>query len=236
MKYELVLDLKDYNHPERRFITILPESLEEIDSFTISFDNELDLKYYLLKKDLIHESNIDGKIRIRKSKENKVLPGKVIYKNNAYLFRLHNLINFYIINSSNEELMKDLYYSFKSSVGNYGVLYSLLLPIRDFVKHKEDYDNYQEVSISDAIEEFIKVVSSHGYKNIHKLVVLASKYQSDNLVLDTTTYIDNQTRLDFIREQLNNPDLLPEEIEVLEHEEYKIIREMERNNESSSRH
>lgn len=236
MNYELVLDYKDYNNPDKRFLTIFPDSLEEIDSFTISFNNELELKHYLLKKKLIHESDLSSIIRIRKEKNNKILPGKVIYKNNSYLLRLHNLINFYKMNSNNYELISDLYYTFKKQSGSYGLLYSLILPIRDYINYKEDYNNYQDININDALEEFIKVLSSHGYSNIHKLATIAIKYKEEDLILDTSSYIDNQTRLDFIREQLNNPDILPDEIEVLEHEEYEIIREMERNNESSTRH
>ena len=236
MNYELVLDFKDYKHPEKRFLIILPDSLEEIDSFTSEFTSELEFKYYLLKRKLIHESNLNGEVRIRKEKENKVLPGKAIYKNDAELLNVHNLAYFYMSNSNNYKLMSDLYYAFKSSVGTKGLLYSLHLPIRDLVNYKENYGYYQETNISDAVEDFVKELCSRGYTNIHKLAVIASKYRENTMEEIIPYYVDNQTRLNFIREQIHNLDLLPDELAILEEEEFEILKEMEACNEKSSRH
>lgn len=173
-----------------KFKSVAACSLQEIDNFTINFNDVFELKNHLFFEGILSQENYDKKleIRYRQNGELKKLIYDIIYKENAYLLNTKNLV-----------------YKLESYLNDFEFLRKFIVFFRDYNEclpeiselsiylHDTIENNYRSKYLTeryfDAIYRLIESKSS--YKNIHTLVAFIINYENKKNENNNTNNNDN---------------------------------------------
>ena len=153
MAYKLMI-----NNREIEFCEKTNYSLETLDSFTCLFENEEDLKEFLMDRNIISINDFHNKIYIFNTRTNSKSK-RIIYGEFAKYLNPVILSNYFCDNSKNVNLLKKLYYTFKGR-SNFNSLSMAVTKLYHFLYDLENYDNIDmEDNIFSVISEIIRKAS-----------------------------------------------------------------------------
>lgn len=212
----------EYKNDAFKLIKELPTSLRELNQFTQCYDNEKELKDFLLEKgyitgyDYVHKINI----RYKNLGEMGILPNRLSYKIDrdffepAYLLQYLNIL----FNENDLTFLNNLckYYHKDSSTNN---LYHYL----ECLKNGLEYGIEEEIPKSQIMNDFFTKLcfdkkGKINYKRFHILAVYVSRYEKEFKDKNKDKELENDKSRNILVKKLNNKS---SEINLFKMSEYK---------------
>ncbi len=232
MPYRLVIDKKVRNTKENRYIDIdflekQVYSLEEINNFTIQFEDEEEFITSLLEKQTINIDMANLPIKIINAKNNQI-SFEPIFLNNVHYLDINNIISYFQNNCTNIDLIEKIYYSFGKRTEKYTnseIVHRELSYYYNCLKKNIYYDLNDNRSINIILEEYLRKLCRDNPTNIQKIASMIIQNERRKDIQEDNSDILNK-RLEHIRYLLENDTLSEDEINILTKEYDRLIEEL----------
>lgn len=246
MEYRLTLIHNDNSFTDIDGLSTLPgfdtideTSLKDIVKFTSSFENDIELKEFLLFNGLIDKNFLDSEFGINfyKGKNNlaKTLPYGISYKAEKKFFDFNYLLSFYLYRQQDLNFMNSFlttYYQKLKDIPIFSDLY--------YIKHSYDYlyeHDYLPTEANAALESFLHKYVYQKDKNgikqpvfsrIRELAMLAINYERKRKNKKQDNIIDmiNELKMELLhyKDLLSNSAINDEQRDIYNKEVLKLER------------